>query len=653
MLIIPKSRSPTSVDSWRPISLVAVLHNVYLQIVGKMFLSHSRAIEPELCGFRAGRQASEMVEVARSLLSKGAAWGKPFTFVKGNVSRAVDNIRHEVLEETFLEIETPARIQTTLFTDLTGSKLCLNFQGHEFDGVEFCKGGRQGGTDTPSLWNSVVNMVVRRSKDVWRKEKLGIRLKISESLFVLDFDKDRPFLVQLVGTTSFAALAFVDGDEFVIFALIWADDCLLLGEDEISAHRRWEVFTLELHRADLKWKPGSLVTITAWHVLSPDDAVGEWKVGDQTYLAPSVDKFVFLGGLLTSFGCPVALAEFRCGQAWSHFWARKKQITCREVPLKFRWSRPFQPVGRTCLYLSGYFIWNSAASVVLVSSTIRKMLSFKLSRAWLPQEAWGDYHHRMRNKVSDLCEKWGFPSVEALGVRQHVGWIGPFLRQGHCCPAAFLTSWRDSAWWDFIKHDSERPRYALRGRQHVQNTNCLSEYLGPQWQLLAANRELWKCPPFAIREHTVAEAELLCATSPGNVHAIRGFRAYETIISVSSNVRDLVGNNLPRSNVKLPIVILSDCDPLVLKCIGKSEVPEWPVEPSDVAIARIRWLHYLVEYRLPFCRAHPEELMIHRPRALNSVADWVCNLILDEVVDDFLWIDPVFTFFAGELGGGV
>ena len=58
----------------------------------------------------------------------------------------------------------------------------------------------------------------------------------------------------IVGSSSFPALAFVDGDELVIFALIWADDCLMLGEDEASAHRCWEVFTLELHRADLKWK---------------------------------------------------------------------------------------------------------------------------------------------------------------------------------------------------------------------------------------------------------------------------------------------------------------------------------------------------------------------------------------------------------------
>ena len=43
-------------------------------------------------------------------------------------------------------------------------------------------------------------------------------MKISESSFAQDFDRDKPFLVQLSGTTSFPALAFVDGDEFVIFA---------------------------------------------------------------------------------------------------------------------------------------------------------------------------------------------------------------------------------------------------------------------------------------------------------------------------------------------------------------------------------------------------------------------------------------------------
>ncbi len=94
---------------------------------------------------------------------------------------------------------------------------------------------------------------------------------------------------------------------------------------------------------------------------------------------------------------------------------------------------------------------------------------------------------------------------------------------------------------------------------------------------VAANRELWRRVPLAIRQHTVVEAELLCASSPGNVHAIRVFRAYEATISVSSKLRDLVGNVMPKSNVKLPLVGLSDCEPLVLKSVGKSEVREFPV----------------------------------------------------------------------------
>ncbi len=134
--------------------------------------------------------------------------------------------------------------------------------------------------------------------------------------------------------------------------------------------------------------------------------------------------------------------------------------------------------GPACFKLRAGGVWNNAASN-LVSVSLRKMLAFTVSGAWLPDESWGDYLHRICHKVSELCDRWSFLSVEAFGVRHRVGWIGHMLRQSSCCPAVFLTSWRGILWRDIVKHlFSGRPRYLVRGAPQTPSTDSLSENLG-------------------------------------------------------------------------------------------------------------------------------------------------------------------------------
>ncbi len=215
-------------------------------------------------------------------------------------------------------------------------------------------------------------------------------------------------LEQLPSSESFPSSALVDGDDLVIFALFWADDCVLCGPDEVKAHRLWEVFTQQLQLLSLDWKPHSLELLVSGFHPPPDFPIGSWMVGETVYTVPSVSKFLFLGAMLNSEGDPFCIAEFRGAQAWTHFWARKTQFTCRSIPLRMRWQRLLETVGRTALYLGGSFGWHQP-SINLVATTIRKMLGFTLCRVILPGEAWGEYHHRICAKVQQLGHSWACP----------------------------------------------------------------------------------------------------------------------------------------------------------------------------------------------------------------------------------------------------
>ena len=109
----------------------------------------------------------------------------------------------------------------------------------------------------------------------------------------------------------------------------------------------------------LNWKPGSLEVLVAG--FRPEGAVSmQWRVvsgeGSLEYAVKCVAHIVFLGAFIDSRGDPLALAQFRVCQAWTHFWARRKQFCCRHISLKLRWGRIYQTVLAHC-FLFGRDLW--------------------------------------------------------------------------------------------------------------------------------------------------------------------------------------------------------------------------------------------------------------------------------------------------------
>ena len=632
ILLIPKVRSPSTLNTWRPIAICSVLQKVFLKLVVMLMHELSSPLEVEQYGFRPGRQTLEPVDIVRTLLSKGSSWGLPFSFVKGDLFRAFDNIKHGPLQKALDHRLVPSRLQLAIFRELSGTTISLDFQGQEYNDIPFCKGGRQGGTETPDLWNSTVNLGLFYAKQRWKRERLGIRLKLSESSSCFEG-------LSLSESESFRESSFVEGDEYVVYGVFWADDAVIFGMDEAACYRSWEILTEEFRALGLDWKPGSLELLVAGFSPPLEGREGCWTAAGSRYSVPSVDKFIFLGAQLNFQGCPIVLALFRCSQAWIHFWSRQRQFCCRAIPLRLRWQRLLNTVMRTALYLAGAYAWNTTAANML-HTMFFKMLGFTLVRLRVGDEDWGDFHHRIRGKLAELVQLFALPSVGSLLARLFTGWIGHVVRSSQSCPVAFMHSWRDASWWSVSKDLHSRPTYKHRGGQTGQSTDVLYECLGPFWQVLAHSRDLWRRAAATIVQLSVQEFE---SVVPSAEPTHPSFKPFFFVPTLSNKLMDFVGivpYNLSR---RLPVLFISDCSPMVLKAVGRSILRLTDQTFSAfLGLKRLRWLLYLLEYRLPFeALLRDQGLLVQRPRGLNTLADAVCNLVMNER-RNFCWVNPDF-----------
>jgi hypothetical protein len=613
--LIPKRSKPREISHWRPITLSSVLQKLYLKVVILLLQKESRPIDGAQFGFSAGRQAAEPVEMLRNLLAKGTAWGRPFAFCKADINRAFDNIDHGHLQRALEALGAPPALQAAVFRELTEVTLDLAFQGHLFENIALQRGGRQGGSDTPFLWNVILNSAVTRAKAVWRQRRLGIRLPLSECAH------GPPCGDELKG--DFRPEDWIEGDEFVVYLVGWADDLVLCAENEEDLHNMWLVLTHELLQVSLSWKIGSMEMVVAGQ---PSDSVSPcvWSLGNTAYTIPVKSHIVFLGGYLRWDGDPVALADHRIAQAWVHFWARQRVLCCRRIPLFKRWQRLFDTILRTALYLAGLYGWHIEARHK-VGKMLDQMLMFTLARKMHSDEEPGDFVHRMRTKLRHLKSCFGLVGGDLQAQRLHCGWIGHVFRQSWVSPVMLCMSWRDERWWAENKLVKGRPKYALQGKPKTSCTSALYDLLGTKWSYLAHDRETWKLVHVALGAFP-AGGEL-------GSEILKAGAASGTLSHISNKLRDFAGMAHPGKGRRLPCAFVSDCRTLVDMCNGRAR------DRGQPAVENLKWHLYLLQHRLGICPASQTgELAVHVPRGENTLADSLANAVLDGS-SEICWTD--------------
>jgi hypothetical protein len=337
--LIPKNQNPTDVAHWRPIALSSVFQKLYLSVACAL-VEQLDVVDPLQRGFRPGGQTMEVAEAARVVARKALEWGLPLYLLKADVARAFDNICHEPLNSAMARVGVPAKLRHAVFQELR-CDMSFSCQGTCWEGVSPSKGGRQGGSETPTLWNIVLGDALRDARRRWYEEDLGWR-----------FDRQDVYSPHVKELLSLLPPSD-EWDACWLPYLAWADDLVIFGRSKAETERMWCILSDEIVARRLSWKKGSLELYRPG--VRDTDVLSElvWQHSSGGWAVREVGRVTILGVLISETASDLDACRYRITQAWVHFMSRKAVLCSKLVPLHLRWSRMQETVMRTVLYGAG------------------------------------------------------------------------------------------------------------------------------------------------------------------------------------------------------------------------------------------------------------------------------------------------------------
>ena len=93
--------------------------------------------------------------------------GLPLFIGRGDVSKAVDELEHPLLDAALAHRQAPLALRAATLRELVGIALEIHLQGVVTDPVPLGKGGKQGGPDTPADWNYLLDFALKDAVTDW------------------------------------------------------------------------------------------------------------------------------------------------------------------------------------------------------------------------------------------------------------------------------------------------------------------------------------------------------------------------------------------------------------------------------------------------------------------------------------------------------
>ena len=172
--LIPKVHRPDEVKDWRPISLSSCLQKWFGAILTCLLEEMADPLGQEATGFRPGRQVGEITVCMRLGLEKASLWGENLVILQADVRKAFDSINHEILIRCLESYRARTRLIHAIIQELSETEMCLHMgqvMGLIF--VLLVSAGKQGSSETPSLWNRMLDTALGRARLICLEAGLG------------------------------------------------------------------------------------------------------------------------------------------------------------------------------------------------------------------------------------------------------------------------------------------------------------------------------------------------------------------------------------------------------------------------------------------------------------------------------------------------
>jgi hypothetical protein len=401
-----------------------------------------------------------------------------------DVNKAFDSICHFRFVDAAVKHGVHPSLVAAILRELAGGDPTVSVQG--FEGKpKIMGGGRQGGRDTPCIWNFVLWAALQGLVASWDDRSL---------VWCLDSD---------ARTSNCKLNVQVWADDLVVYASTRADLELKLAE---LAHA--------LAAAGLHIKPGS----PQWTANAQEhfDFKGDFTIGDTGLPCVFQKNGMSILGVWLDPECRTSnTISHRMKAACVHWHGRKSQLCCRRAPLRKRIDRWMATVSRTLLWGCGAWACTIQELVHLDSFQLRCLRAMWNRREKAGSKP-GEHIRKLTAHIRARLREWGVPLVSELALRFYHSWAG------HCArfPAA-----------DPLFHLLRRPagirgRRAFSGRPRDWETR-LKEVHGGDWLSQTADRKFWSsmCWSFVQQRNWERDRPLLSPTQMEAIMAAHLYRA--------------------------------------------------------------------------------------------------------------------------------
>jgi len=326
---------------------------------------------------------------------------------------------------------------------------------------------RQGGTESPWLWNTAARAAIAPLLDEWEASGCGI---------------DIP---------GFGRMTH----------MIWADNIYLLSSDMAEVAWMAQTLTDQFSNMKLRWKAGSLahmgtgasVGSAAFNVIGSD---GPHQVLSTT----CVDV---LGCELSASGSSAPMVAARLCKGTAAFWKHKDVLLDRSITLRTRYGEFQKRVLSCALFCSGTWVWDRTLADTICTwenGLLRRMLGSKRRSG----ENFVDHIRRSTRRALELLVNWGFETAATKVLRnihRHASSI-----KGLGCDVALhslqllpqVMRYRNAMWWRACQALAGETassigewRHHRCGRIATQWETVLVQVIGQEW-VLEASAGTWQ-----------------------------------------------------------------------------------------------------------------------------------------------------------------
>ena len=171
-----KKGDPKVLDNYRPISVISIIYKVFSKVLNERIKKTlDKEQSPDQAGFRATYGCDDHLFVLTFLYERCAEWSSPLWIGAIDFRKAFDSVNHDALFSALRELGVDRRyvvVLERLYKGQTGH-VAADRRSKSF---VIGKGTKQGDPLSPALFNAVLEVLLRKLKEKWARNKWGLKM---------------------------------------------------------------------------------------------------------------------------------------------------------------------------------------------------------------------------------------------------------------------------------------------------------------------------------------------------------------------------------------------------------------------------------------------------------------------------------------------